>query len=81
MDTPPVPAEKFLELAILHVNAGQPDRARVICDHALTAHPTHPAVLQLLAQLEFDAGQLEDASRHIAASLMARPDQIGRAHV
>ena len=45
MDTPPVPAEKFLELAILHVNAGQPDRARVICEHALAAywHEYHTA--------------------------------------
>jgi len=76
MSTPSPSAEQFLELAIRHVNAGQPERAMVLCELAVKAHPSHPAVRQLLAQLQFDTGRLDDAARHIAASLVARPDHV-----
>jgi len=71
-----LPAEQFLELAIRHVNAGQSDRALVLCQLANDAYPSHPAVRQLLAQLHFDIGHLDDAAMHISASLATRPDHV-----
>lgn len=74
MATPTPSAEQFLELAIRHVNANQGERAMVLCELAVKAHPLHPAVRQLLAQLQFDTGSLDEAATHIAASLAVRPD-------
>ena len=68
--------EQLLELAIRHVNAGQPERALVLCELAVDAYPTHPAVRQLIAQLHFDTGKLNEAATHIAASLAVRPDHV-----
>lgn len=67
-------AEHCLALAIQHVNAGQPERASLLCEHALAAHPPHPAVLQLLAVLCLKAGDLARARLSIARSLELRPD-------
>lgn len=67
-------AEHCLALAIQHVNAGQPERASLLCEHALAAHPPHPAVLQLLAVLCLKAGELARARLSIARSLELRPD-------
>ena len=67
-------AEHCLALAIQHVNAGLPERAKVLCEHALAAHPPHAAVLQLLAVLCLKEGELERARLSIAHSLELRPD-------
>ena len=74
MNPTPGSAEHCLALAIRHVNAGQPERARLLCEHALAAHPPHPAVLQLLAVLCLKQGDLERARLSIAHSLELRPD-------
>ena len=66
--------ERCLALAIQHVNAGQPERAKVLCEHALAAHSPHPAVLQLLAVLCLKEGDLARARLSIAHSLELRPD-------
>ena len=67
-------AEHCLALAIEHVNAGQPERAKLLCEHALAAHPPHPALLQLLALLCLKEGDLARARLSIAQSLELRPD-------
>ena len=74
MNPTPGSAEHCLALAIQHVNAGQPERAKLLCEHALAAHPPHPAVLQLLAVLCLKEGELERAQQSIAHSLELRPD-------
>lgn len=65
--------EAFLGLAIRHVNAGQPERARILCDRAALVHPPHPAVLQLLATLDLQQGEPERARERAEASLALRP--------
>lgn len=67
-------AQRCLALAIQHVNAGQPERAKQLCEHALATCPADAAVLQLLALLCLKAGELERAAHSIAASLQLRPD-------
>ena len=67
-------AQHCLALAIQHVNAGQPERAMQLCEHALATCPADAAVLQLLALLCLKARQLERAARSIEASLDLRPD-------
>lgn len=74
MSSPPASVEQLLELAIRLVNAGQASRARQLCEHARTQYPPHPAVLQLLARLQLEAGAPEDAGASIAESLALRPD-------
>lgn len=68
-----VAVEALLALAIRHVNAGQRDRARVLCDQAVASHPPHPAVQQLLAVLCLHAGDAANAGVHAEASLALRP--------
>jgi tetratricopeptide (TPR) repeat protein len=68
--------EEILDLAIRHANAGLPDRARALCEHALAAHGAHPAVHQLLAMLALQQGQAAEARRQAAASLALRPDHV-----
>lgn len=65
--------EALLGLAVRHVNAGQPERARVLCEHAARIHPPHPAVLQLLATLDLQRGAAEGACSLAEASLALRP--------
>lgn len=74
MNLPTGSAEHCLALAIQHVNAGQPERAIQLCEHALATCPANAAVLQLLALLSLKAGQLEHAARSIEASLELRCD-------
>lgn len=66
--------EELLGLAIRHVNAGQSERARILCDHAARVHAPHPAVLQLLASLDLQQGEPERACSLAEASLALRPD-------
>jgi tetratricopeptide (TPR) repeat protein len=66
--------EELLGLAIRHVNAGQRDRARLLCAHAAVVHPPHPAVLQLLALISLQEGEAATATELAAASLALRPD-------
>jgi tetratricopeptide (TPR) repeat protein len=66
--------EQTLDLAIRHVNAGQPDRAKLLCEHAAATHPPHAAVLQLLALLCMKEGRLDRANECIAQSLALRAD-------
>ena len=47
----------LIALAIRLVNANQPERARIVCEQAVAAWPPHPAVHQLLAVLDLQAGQ------------------------
>ena len=68
--------EELLSLAIRHVNAGQGERARVLCEHAVAAHRPHPAVLQLLAVLDLQQGAAAQARSHAQASLALRPDHL-----
>ncbi|MDN6886026.1 tetratricopeptide repeat protein [Variovorax sp. CAN2819] len=74
MSSPPASVEQLLELAIRLVNAGQASRARQLCEHARLQHPPHPAVLQLLARLQLEAGAPVEADASIAESLALRPD-------
>jgi tetratricopeptide (TPR) repeat protein len=66
--------EQTLDLAIRHFNAGQADRAQLLCEHAVATHPPHAAVLQLLALLCMKDGQLDRAKESIAQSLALRVD-------
>jgi tetratricopeptide (TPR) repeat protein len=66
--------EALLGLAIRHVNAGQPERARILCEQATRVHPPHPAVLQLLATIDLQQGEPERARSQAEASLALRPD-------
>ena len=68
--------EELLSLAIRHVNAGQGERARVLCEHAVAAHRPHPAVLQLLAVLDLQQGAAAQDRSHAQASLALRPDHL-----
>ncbi len=74
MNPTPGSAEHCLALAIQHVNAGLPGRAKVLCEHALAAYQPDAAVLQLLAVLCLKEGELERARLSIAHSLELRPD-------
>jgi tetratricopeptide (TPR) repeat protein len=66
--------EDLLGLAIRLVNAGQPERARVLCEQARAAHAPHPAVLQLLAVIDLQRGDAAAAVDSATASLVLRPD-------
>lgn len=66
--------EELLGLALRHVNAGQRERARLLCEHALAAFAPHAAVHQLLALLDLQQGEVARAREHAATSLALRPD-------
>lgn len=68
--------EELLGLALRHVNAGQRERARLLCEHALEAFAPHPAVQQLLALLDLQQGDVAAARTHAAISLALRPDHL-----
>ena len=76
MVIPATTVEELLGLAIRHVNDGQRDRARLLCEQAAQSHPPHPAVHQLLAVLDLQQGAVAQALRHAAASLALRPDHL-----
>jgi len=72
--TPPTPSiEDLLGVAIRLVNAGQAERARLVCEQALATHAPHPAVQQLLAVISLQQGEAESAAALAAASLALRP--------
>ena len=71
---PAPPIAELLDLAIRLVNAGQRERARIVCDQAVAGYPPHPAVHQLLAVLDMQASRPVDAQAHAALSLKLRPD-------
>ena len=75
MPTTPATAtiENLLGLAIRHVNAGQRDRARLLCEQAVATHPPHPAVQQLLAVIALQDGDATAATELATASLALRP--------
>ena len=66
--------EELLALAVRHVNAGQRERARLLCEQAAAWHPPHPAVQQLLAVISLQEGDAAAAAELAAASLALRPD-------
>ncbi len=66
----------LIALAVRPVNAKQFDRGRIVCDQAVAAWPAHPAVHQLLAVLDMQAGRFADALAHAALSLKLRPDHV-----
>ncbi|MEO8056933.1 MAG: tetratricopeptide repeat protein [Burkholderiales bacterium] len=68
--------EELLSLALRHVNAGQRERARLLCEHALAAFAPHAAVHQLLAVLDLQQGDVASAREHTAASLALRADHL-----
>jgi tetratricopeptide (TPR) repeat protein len=74
--TPAATVEDVLGVAIRHVNAGQHERAKALCDHAVSAHPPHAGVQQLLALLSLQQGDAAQARRHGQASLALRPDHL-----
>ena len=65
-----------IALAIRLVNANQFEHARIVCDQAAAAWPPHPAVQQLLAVLDMQAGHPADARDHARHSLALRPDHV-----
>lgn len=67
-------AEELLALALRHVNAGQPERAKLLCEHALARRVRHPALQQLLAVIHLQQGDAEAAAEFAQASLAMRPD-------
>jgi tetratricopeptide (TPR) repeat protein len=75
MPSPSPSADDVLALAIRHVNAGEPDRARLLCEHVLARAP-HPAAHQLIAVLDLQQGRPVEAGRHAQASLALRPDHV-----
>ena len=68
--------EELLGLALRHVNAGQRERARLLCEHALAAFAPHAAVHQLLAVLDLQQGEVAAARENAAISLVLRPDHV-----
>jgi tetratricopeptide (TPR) repeat protein len=68
--------DALIGVALQHVNAGLRDRARVLCEHALTHFAPHPAVHQLLALLDLQQGNATDAREHATASLVLRADHV-----
>ena len=73
---PAATADEVLQLAIRHVNAGLPERALLLCEHAVAEHPPHPGVLQLMALLSLRLGHMAPAHEHAQASLGLRPDHL-----
>jgi tetratricopeptide (TPR) repeat protein len=73
MSSVTVSVEELLGLAIRHVNAGQRERARLLCEQAVARHPPHPAVQQLLAVISLQDGDAAAAVELAAASLALRP--------
>lgn len=71
--TPAPSVEALLALAIQQVNAGNGAQARALCDQASAAHGPHPAVLQLLALLDLQKGDIPEAQEHVRQSLAMRP--------
>ncbi len=77
MPAPPLPPiADLLDLAIRLVNAGQREKARIVCEQAVAGHAPHPAVHQLLAVIDLQAGRVADARRHAALSLKLRRDHV-----
>ncbi len=74
MPTPPI--TDLIDLAIRLVNAGQRERARIVCEQAVATHAPHPAVHQLLAVMDLEAGRVAEARRHAALSLTLRRDHV-----
>jgi len=66
----------LIALASRLVNAGQRERARIVCEQALGAYPAHPAIHQTLAVLDLQAEQPAQAAAHAALSLKLRPDHV-----
>ena len=66
----------LIALGVRLVNAGQRERARIVCEQAVAAWPAHPAVHQLLAVLDMQAAQPAAAAAHAALSLKLRPDHV-----
>src|ERR1700756_5493849 len=66
----------LIALAVRLVTANQPARARIVCEQAVAAWPAHPAVHQLLAVLDLQAGQSASALSHATLSLRLRPDHV-----
>jgi len=74
MPTPQI--ADFVALAVRLVNAQQPERARVVCEQAVATWPAHPAIHQMLALLDLQAGQPASALSHATLSLRLRPDHV-----
>ena len=66
----------LIALAVRLVNAKQPERARIVCEQAVANWPAHPAVHQLLAVLDLQAGLPAPAREHATLSLKLRPDHV-----
>ncbi len=77
----PTTADDLLALAVRHVNAGQAERAALLCEHALATQPAHAGVLQLLAWLKLERGDAVEASTLTERSLALRPAHAPTAHV
>lgn len=55
-------------------NAGQPDKARQLCEDGLTRQPGEPMLHHLLAAVLFSKGDIQAARTHVETSLASRPD-------
>ncbi len=67
-------AEEIARDATTAFNAGQPDRARKLCEEGLAHRPGEPMLHHLLAAVLFSKGEVEPARAHVEASLARRPD-------
>ena len=74
MPAPAASIEDLLGVAIRLVNAGQRERARLVCEQAVATHAPHPAVQQLLAVIRLQEGDAAAAATLAAVSLALRPD-------
>lgn len=70
------PVDVLLSEAVQFVNAAQPERAWRLCEQALSRHPPHPGIHQLLALLALQQDRFALAHQHAAASLLLRPDHL-----
>jgi tetratricopeptide (TPR) repeat protein len=77
MRTSDADGEALLRQVIAEVNAGNSERARALCERALSAPATATtlaALRQMMAVLCMQAGQVQQAREHIAIGLAQRPD-------
>ena len=71
----------MLAAAIRHVNAGEREQARQLCERLAATRAPHPAVQQLLAVVSLQEGDCAAVAKFAAASLALRPGHAPTLHV
>ena len=72
----PGAAVAWLNLSVASANGGDPDAAAVAAGRALALRPDDPALLNHLASVEKDRGNVSAAVRHYRRSLDVRDDPV-----